>query len=199
MAAAFSGDPKTLWRTEGGADRRMELLEDFWFRDRASRQWDAAKGAVVDGASIPRPLWALVGSPYTGDYRRASIVHDIACVAATDAGERKRADRMFYEACRAGGCSRADAILLYVGVRIGAWYGQQTLEAAQPAGPKLSRDPVDRQMEEDFRSVAERVLRRTEADDAEAVEATTDEAAAAVAAMRLATGGATPLAAALAP
>lgn len=33
---------------------------------------------------------------------------------------RRNADKMFYHACRVGGCSPRQALLLYLGVRIGA-------------------------------------------------------------------------------
>src|SRR4026209_2946877 len=117
----FSANPQATWLTERGQDRRMKLLQDFIFTDPDGKEWLTPKGYSVDGASIPRPLRSLVGSPYTGDYRRASIVHDKACEDARgNAGARRAADRMFFHACRAGGCSIAEAILLYIGVRIGA-------------------------------------------------------------------------------
>ncbi len=115
----FSGNPQTEWLTEPGSDRRMKLLADFWYDDAQGRRWLAPAGSVVDGASIPAPLWSTVGSPYTGDYRRASIVHDVAC--DDPAVPRRDADQMFYQACQAGGCPEAQAALLYAGVRIGAW------------------------------------------------------------------------------
>ena len=100
----FSGNPKTEWLADTlGVDRDMQLLEDFAFTDPNGRVWPAPKGAVVNGASIPRPLWSAVGSPYTDDYRRASVVHDVAC--NTPSVPRKEADVMFFFACRAGGCS----------------------------------------------------------------------------------------------
>jgi hypothetical protein len=37
----------------------------------ALRRWNAPKSSRVDAASISRFLWAVVGSTYTGDYRRA--------------------------------------------------------------------------------------------------------------------------------
>lgn len=102
----FSGDPVTRWLSETGDDRNMEILEAFTFTDPAGKVWKAPVGSVVNGASIPRPLWSVVGSPYTGDYRRASIVHDVASVEADhDEAKRRAADRMFYHACRVGGCS----------------------------------------------------------------------------------------------
>ncbi|HEY0626900.1 MAG TPA: DUF1353 domain-containing protein [Allosphingosinicella sp.] len=184
MAAQFSGEPKTIWLTEGGADRRMKLVEDFWFDDRTGTRWHAKQGSVVDGASIPRALWVLVGSPYTGEYRRASIVHDIACVEAEgDDAARKRADKMFYQACRAGGCNWWDATILYIGVRIGAWYGGGLVE--EPEGPKLRRTSLDEQLERDFQMVSQIVLSKGETDDPEEIEARTDEAAAKVAKMNL--------------
>ena len=106
----FSGNPRTEWLTENGADRNMSLLEDFWYEDPAGRHWRAPKGSVINGASIPETLWSSVGSPYTGEYRRASIVHDVACDSPNS--DREQADDMFYSACLAGGCSKAQANML---------------------------------------------------------------------------------------
>lgn len=119
----FSGNPKTEWLTDSAdSDRNMKILETFSYTDPDGRVWETPAGSVVNGASIPRPLWTTVGSPYTGDYRRASIVHDVACDDSSI--DRKEADKMFYYACLCGGCSRMEASLLYAGVRIGAWTSQ---------------------------------------------------------------------------
>jgi hypothetical protein len=112
----FSADPRAIWLTEEEPDRRMQLLSEFWFRDPDGRTWEAPLNYRIDGASIPRALWTLVGSPYTGDYRRASVVHDKACDDAKgNNAARREADRMFYHACRAGGCGVKEATLLYIG------------------------------------------------------------------------------------
>ena len=117
---SFSGNPKTEWLTdETTPDRNMSLLADFSFTDPDGRVWPAPKGSVINGASIPQPLWSTVGSPYTDDYRRASVVHDVAC--GTPGVNRKAADVMFYYACLAGGCTALQAKILYAGVRIGAF------------------------------------------------------------------------------
>lgn len=119
---SFSGNPKTEWLIDPeGSDRDMRVIEDFSFVDPNGKTWLAPMGSTVNGASIPRPLWSAVGSPYTDDYRRASIVHDVACNDPTV--DRKDADVMFFHACRAGGCSPLQARWLYAGVRIGAWAG----------------------------------------------------------------------------
>ncbi len=178
----FSGEPKTAWLTEDQADRRMKLVEAFWYKGKVM---DVAvpKDYRIDGASIPRALWSLVGSPYTGDYRRASIVHDWACDDAKgDITKRRAADRMFYYACRAGGCSWPQAVMLYIGVRIGAWLDRvprwQEGEIQRDA-PRLLRSAADLAIERDFSAAATVVLRQCETkriiDDADEIERSTDE------------------------
>ena len=121
----FSGLPITKWQDDG---RIMTLEDDFHYIDSNDKKWNAPAGGGINGATIPRPLWAIIGSPYTGNYRRASIVHDVAVgengnPVATKA-QRKEADRMFYDACIYDGCSRKLAGLLYIGVSMGTWASQ---------------------------------------------------------------------------
>jgi hypothetical protein len=118
----FTGTPITEWIPNGKKPNRMMVLQaDFSFKDANAKVWTARKHLQVDGASIPRPLWTVVGSPYTGPYRMASIVHDQMCVDhPLDGPERKAADLMFREACIEGGCTPDEAMRLYLGVRIGS-------------------------------------------------------------------------------
>lgn len=162
----FSGEPQAAWLTEPKADRRMALLEAFTFTDAQGRVWDAPKGHRVDGASIPRALWTLVGSPYTGDYRRASILHDVNCDRhPQDGPERRAGDEMFYAACRAGGCGRLEAKLLFLGVRLGSSWAGKGLRAAEPEGKvKLQLSAEDKLMQAEF----ERLGREVAAADAAA-------------------------------
>lgn len=120
--AQFSGNPRTEWLSDQGPDRAMRLIDTFLFTDAKGRRWEVPAGMDVDGATIPRTLWSSVGSPYTGNYRRAAIVHD---AAIRDPRVRRiDADAMFYEACLVGGCSANQAKLLYAGVCIGSWVSQ---------------------------------------------------------------------------
>jgi hypothetical protein len=116
---SFSANPRTEWLSDEGDDRNMRLLEPFWYIDPQGRRWEAPKGAIINGASIPRTLWSSVGSPFTGNYRRAAIVHD--CALQAHATARSDADTMFYFACLAGGCPPLAGKLLYAGVRVGSW------------------------------------------------------------------------------
>ena len=107
----FVGTVKTEWIE---ANRKMRLLDDFSYVDSKGMTWAAPKGSVVDGASIPQVLWSVVGSPYTGEYRSASVVHDVACVKRDKPWQDVH--RMFYEACRAGGVGEQKAKLMYSAV-----------------------------------------------------------------------------------
>lgn len=180
MTRQFSGEPTAEWITDPNApDRNMRLTSPFWFRDSSDKQWDAPLCFITDGASIPRALWALVGSPFTGDYRRAAIVHDKACDDAdNDASKRQAADRMFYDACREGGCSIWDATVLYIGVRIGAIlpHVPQWKSAVEDLYPRIARTPADDRIEKDFGAVANRVLSGDETDDINEIESRVHEA-----------------------
>ena len=122
---SFSANPKTEWLTEPGEDRNMMILEDFWYIDPKGRHWLAPRNSIINGASIPSALWSSVGSPYTDDYRRAAIVHDVACQDLKII--RAEADEMFYFSCLAGGCSLIKSKILYAGVRIGAAVGSKPM------------------------------------------------------------------------
>ena len=107
----FEGRVVARWHDDG---REMTLVEPFAYLDPRSVRWDAPAGAVVNGASIPRAFWSLIGGPFEGRFRDASVVHDVACE------ERSRSwqdvHRMFYEACRCGGVAVVTAKTMYYAV-----------------------------------------------------------------------------------
>lgn len=113
----FVGDVEAKWLAESGEDRLMELLKEFSYIDQQGRKWTTPQGWKVDGASIPRMLWTIVGSPFTGNYRRASVVHDYYCYVQTMPWQDVH--RMFYWASRADGVSELGAKILYAGVYAG--------------------------------------------------------------------------------
>ena len=112
----FEGDVRTEWLRHQGDDRRMRLLEPFVFTDSKGVRWVAEAGDVIDGASIPTELWAIVGSPFVGDYRRASVLHDVACQRRP--ASSKTVHRMFYEAMRTDGVDEGTALRFYTAVRL---------------------------------------------------------------------------------
>ncbi|WP_052369284.1 DUF1353 domain-containing protein [Citrobacter sp. S-77] len=117
----FEGEVKTCWLTDITPNRNMEILENFSYNDPDGKNWVTQNGSTINGASIPRVFWSVVGSPYIGNYRRASVIHDIACCLVKTRSERKKADKMFYYACLADKCPPSQARVFYVAVRIGAY------------------------------------------------------------------------------
>lgn len=107
----FDGRVQTEWQDDG---RETQLLAPFAFIDDRSVVWDAPAGAYIDGASIPRVLWGRIGSPYTGKYRLASVVHDIACCRK----ERpwRQVHRMFFDASVAAGVPTIKAKVMYAAI-----------------------------------------------------------------------------------
>src|SRR4030095_842063 len=56
----FNGEPVTKWNPDG---RSMTLLSELRYTDPKGEVWVAPAGSVVDGASIPRYLWSIMGGP----------------------------------------------------------------------------------------------------------------------------------------
>jgi Protein of unknown function (DUF1353) len=104
----YSGPVETRWENDG---RSMTLLNELRYTGPNGEVWIAPAGSQVDGASIPRYLWSIMGGPFEGKYRNASVLHDVAY------GERRRpwqdCDRMFYNAMRCSGVSVTEAKTMY--------------------------------------------------------------------------------------
>lgn len=112
--AKFNGEVLTRWLSK----REMELLAHFSFTDDNGVLWSAPKGVTIDGSSIPRIFWVLIGSPFVGNHRRASIIHDVYCV--TRSRPHKQVHKMYYDACRADGVNVVKAKLMYWALKVGA-------------------------------------------------------------------------------
>ncbi|MBJ7417571.1 MAG: DUF1353 domain-containing protein [Niveispirillum sp.] len=108
----FDGAPPlTEWLDDG---RHMRLKRPFSYLEESGREWPVPMDAIVDGASIPKVLWSLIGGPFEGLYRDASIVHDYYC------DERSRpwreTHRAFHDAMLCSGVSDARAKIMYYAV-----------------------------------------------------------------------------------
>ena len=128
--------------TVGGAPRTSRPTRD-------GATWDVVvhvkPGFKTDGASIPRFLWRVFGSPYDPDIFPAAIGHD-----ALYRGEivpRKDADRAFLRMMEKSGVPEKKRRLIYRGVR---WFGWITWLGHTDASVKEAR----RYIELDFASQA---------------------------------------------
>ena len=107
----FIGEVVAKWDTNG---RTMTLMEPFAYIDPDGRRWNAPKGAQIDGASIPRIAWSIIGGPFEGQYRAASVIHDVACVERQQ--DWRKVHRAFFTGMRAGGVAQTQAKIMFAAV-----------------------------------------------------------------------------------
>lgn len=105
---SFVGKVVAEWLDDG---RKMKLVQPFAYIDPNGSRWDAPKGWIVDGASIPQIAWSVIGGPFEGSYRNASVIHDVAC----DQKQRPWRDvhRAFYTAMLAAKVDPIKAKVMY--------------------------------------------------------------------------------------
>lgn len=107
----YIGEVVAIWLPGG---REMKLVSEFSYKDPKLRLWTAPTGSIVDGASIPQVAWSLIGGPFEGKYREASVIHDVACA------ERKQrwedVHEAFYYAMLASGVEPTRAKVMYSAV-----------------------------------------------------------------------------------
>src|SRR5690606_16753795 len=110
----FSGDPQGQF-IETPDRPRFKLTSPFEFEDPNTLKWRVPPDTEVDGASIPKVLWSVIGGPFSGRFLKASIVHDYYC----DRKVRTAHDthRNFYYGMRANGVSENKATLMYWAVK----------------------------------------------------------------------------------
>jgi len=110
----FIGDVTVQWLNDG---RSMKLKHEFSYIDPSGKLWKVPKNTIVDGASIPRAFWTIIGGPYEGNYRNASVVHDYHCDIKME--NWQDVHLMFYHACITGGTSITKAKIMYAAVYAG--------------------------------------------------------------------------------
>lgn len=93
------------------------LDADFGFVDAAGLGWQAAKGLLTDGASIPPWAQPFVGQPFETAFIKAAVIHDHYC----DRHVRpwRLTHKVFHEALLESGVSRAKAGIMYFAVMVG--------------------------------------------------------------------------------
>ena len=110
-AGRFTGDVILRVLPDGV---NMQVQNPFSYRDSHGVPWPVPAGAITDGASIPSPLWSILGAPYTGLYREAAIVHDYYCVARSR--HWKAVHKVFLDGMLARGVNVYQAKLMYLAV-----------------------------------------------------------------------------------
>lgn len=110
----FVGNFVAVFNPDG---RTVTLKEPYAFVDSNCKRWAVPAGATVDGASIPQVFWTVIGGPFEGKYRAASVIHDWYCDRRSEPWQS--VDLMFYEAMLASGVSPLKAQIMYAAVYAG--------------------------------------------------------------------------------
>ena len=90
-------------------------------------------GFISDGASIPKFVWSIVGSPWTGRYVQAAVVHDVlyhnigyfVCYHNHNRYifnlTQKQSDNILLHGCKILGVPTWKRYVIYYGLRVGGW------------------------------------------------------------------------------
>lgn len=96
-------------------DYERQLLEDLSYKECAGRVLKVPKGYVGNGASVPRPLWTVLGyTPGDGKLERSAFLHD--WMTGEPQFTTARANVTFHEALKSDGLSERMAQAFYVAV-----------------------------------------------------------------------------------
>ena len=125
----------------------MELIRSLTYLDPECKNWTAPVGSVIDGASIPRFFWPVIGGPFEGKYRDASVIHDVEC--STRDHQWEAVHFMFYRAMLASGVGRIKAEFMYQAVY---WFGPRWITKEEEERRAKEQEEVNRAYE---RQVAE--------------------------------------------
>lgn len=94
--------------------RTMEIVQPITYVDSLGVAWPVPARTRVDGASIPSAFWSIIGAPYTGKFREASVIHDHYCT--TKSRHWKAVHRVFLDGMLARGVDKLQAQLMYLAV-----------------------------------------------------------------------------------
>jgi hypothetical protein len=100
--------------TWDGGGRTMTLVQPFVYVDPSGTRWEAPIGSTIDGASIPKFAWSIIGGPFEGKYRDSSVIHDVACDQKRRPWESVH--KTFYTGMLASGVDNIKAKIMYAAV-----------------------------------------------------------------------------------
>jgi hypothetical protein len=120
----MSTEPKSILIEPAGADR-VRVVEGIRY-DVAlfpgCLHWlEIPKGYEFDGASIPRALWSLIGSPFQPEYLKAACFHDWVCEHAIRYTHRTAGDEVFLQLLTDAGVPYWRRAIMFAGVRLYSW------------------------------------------------------------------------------
>jgi Protein of unknown function (DUF1353) len=120
----FFGKIVLEWTSEN--EYLVIAQEPFGFIDSKGVKWTIPKGTTTTGTSIPRILWPAFGSPLSGNYSAAAVLHEYYSTTKTRTFES--VNQMFLEALMELGMTPTQARAMYEAVsKFGPrWAGGET-------------------------------------------------------------------------
>ena len=110
---------KGKYQIEEYDDYKFRTLTELAYTTKAGEVITVPRDFITDGASIPKAVWSIIGSPFTGKYKRAALVHDwLYHILKTT---RIYADRIFLEIMQERGVSLWKRLSMYRAVRTFGW------------------------------------------------------------------------------
>lgn len=109
---SYTGLPPQITLDDDG--RTAHLITPISYTGPDGVLWVVPPNSILDGASIPRAFWTLIGGPFEGKYRNASIVHDRYCVDHLQTWQDTA--RMFHDAMRCSGVGTVKAKIMFYAV-----------------------------------------------------------------------------------
>jgi hypothetical protein len=90
----------------------LRLKEELLFRQTGGDTWVVPAEATVDGRSMPKLFFSLIGDPWTSGFLKSAVTYDYAVKAK--ARRWKDAQRMFVEGAVVEGVHTIDAKAMYM-------------------------------------------------------------------------------------
>jgi Protein of unknown function (DUF1353) len=105
----FVGNNRTVKTSDDGMS--AEVIDGLQYKEEGGRSWRIPSGAIVESRCFSTVLLALIGQPFEGLIKNASLLYNYFCLNQTRA--RDDVNGMFREAMLASGIQEGEVNVLY--------------------------------------------------------------------------------------
>ena len=129
-------------------DNEFYLSADFVYQSPQFGTITCPSTYLTDGASIPHWSQFIVGSPWSGKYPRAAVIHDWLCssegeiIGSDQRLTKKETDQVFLEMMKFLGVGFFRRRIMYSAVRLARWNFEWEKKAADPKVTKAALQKI---------------------------------------------------------